>query len=511
MLNYTRTICQLRLVHFGKYSLNLVLLVLLSCSSTQAPEPLRPIDALPQWMKLPAANALLDQDGNFIAHPFFDLAPFAHQEDLSLNFYPVTPAGSKFSYQLHLLSGQLIRHKRFCALNDVWGKYTSTLDFPPYTTGIVPRVLDQSGLPQEIKVFGRPDFYLNLERRDVASYRVRIVGGIVHQSCKRHPCNGKNDWRGKLLLIGVDSLDSNLEQVKTLEELKKKVDWKKVIAFMQNENGRFVSEREQVPGFRTLGEVGSTRAFANALSKGKVFDFDEMKTLRNACLKLYDTVWEDAIATRESLSSQDGSKELEDFKNRLESTNFITLERTETTRKDIVTRNFASFFKDFSKNYMTQFHVCSRYVRPANLQVDADRHWFFVFMSLFVEMEKNGYIYLCKKRAWMENPLRNTNEYTYDPDEERRACRDKDLDHAFSSAILNLEGMAQFKLDHFKYLDYDSTYGGTHNKINWWVPVSGKMMGCNSKAEDEAPNPQEIFPSNVEWNDFGNLATKDTF
>jgi hypothetical protein len=132
-------------------------------------------------------------------------------------------------------------------------------------------------------------------------------------------------------------------------------------------------------------------------------------------------------------------------------------------------------------------------------------------MSLYVEMEKSGNIYLCKKRAWMENPLRNTNEYTYNPEEERRVCRDKDLDHAFDNAILKLEGLAQFKLDHFKYMEYDSSFGGTHNKVNWWVPVSGRMMGCNDPKLDESPNPQDIFPKDVDWKTFGDLATKDTF
>src|SRR5690606_24711374 len=125
----------------------------------------------------------------------------------------------------------------------------------------------------------------------------------------------------------------------------------------------------------------------------------------------------------------------------LEDNRIISDEQIVETKKEKRTYNFATFFRDFTKNNFNQFHVCTRYVRPSNLSVDSERHWFFVYLSLFVDIEKRGNIYLCRKRAWIENPLKNNNQYTYDAINERRSCRDRDLDLSFNNALLRIEGM----------------------------------------------------------------------
>ena len=57
--------------------------------------------------------------------------------------------------------------------------------------------------------------------------------------------------------------------------------------------------------------------------------------------------------------------------------------------------------------------------------------------------------------------------------------------------------------EHFAYLEYDNSHGGTHKKIHSWVYFSGKGQVCtNSRQSKEvlqSDRDRFIFPDDVKW------------
>ena len=85
---------------------------------------------------------------------------------------------------------------------DIWKNYRGVIFRPPYTEGVIPRVLDQLGKPQRIYVFGSEEYYKNQTR--VLANKVRVVGGVIEQFCTKAPCTKKNTWQSKMILLAVD-------------------------------------------------------------------------------------------------------------------------------------------------------------------------------------------------------------------------------------------------------------------------------------------------------------------
>ncbi len=475
-------------------------ILLISGCATKLSEKLTPIDALAQWMKLPERVSFRNSDGDHLVHPFFDLAPFPHTEDMSVNFFPLTPEGANFAYELDLHSGMRYRTFRYCAQNDVW-KNVGMIHRPPYTSGIIPRLLDQLGLAQEIKVFGRGDFYRQRPQDEARSFRVRIVGGLIVQYCPKYPCSNKGSWKGRLLYIAVDSEDSRFKDVHSLQELKKKVSWPQVEAMLQNERGRFSATKEDHPAYRLIGEVEAKRSMAYGFKRGHLFQFEEMKSLRENCLKLYDFLWETLSETREGITQRhSGPTEMEKFRERVGQSRFIKEEFASKTEKDKMTTDFASWFKVFQKKYGERFYTCSRFVRPSNINVDIQRHWTFAQLMMFSKMTKLGMTYVCRKRAWIENPRTIENNFLYDINEELRSCRDADLDRAFDAAKRMLSGRAQSRDEYYRYVEYDMREGGSHQKIYSWIFENGKDLGCSDKKQTESVEVTNLFPDDINWN-----------
>src|SRR5690606_6396478 len=116
-----------------------------------------------------------------------------HPKDNSINFFPLTAVGAGHTYGLDLVSGKRFRKHRLYRQRDIWEKYPLVVERPPYTEGLVPRLLDPAGLPQKILVFGRPKFYQELDLNSGRSFRVRVVGGLVEQYCSKYPCTGQQE------------------------------------------------------------------------------------------------------------------------------------------------------------------------------------------------------------------------------------------------------------------------------------------------------------------------------
>ncbi len=515
MLNYLKSLCQTLspLIKVGHRSFLFCMMgVLCNCSSDQhgSKEILRSIEALPYWFKLDERYVAQGPDGEYPVHPFYDLAPFAHPKELSVNFYVLTPVDSPYAYGLDLVSGQTYKTYTYCDQKDVWGKYGSTIRRPPYTQGIIPRLLDSWGGPQEILIFGREDFYKTMPTFPVRSHRARIVGGVIDQYCKKLPCTSRNVWDSHLVLVGVDPNDSKFDEVKDLEALKEKVDWPLVEAFIQNGRGRKVGKDLGQPAYRLAGEVNAEKAFRYAMKNGHYFEFEELKSLRQNCHKLYDYLWEAALLVRKNLAEKQKNEKLSTFVKKFQSTNVINEDREEETKQEKKTQTFSKFFTEFYKSYGERFYTCSKLVNYGNINNDQARHWFITYMEIYYRLERLGYFYSCEKKAWMDNPRKADNTWTYDPGVERGRCKDAALDVAFDSAITKLTVLKQGNEEHYRYIDYDNGEGGSHAKLHTWINVTGKEMQCTSKQETNIADEQaKVFPDDITWVDFAKRTDVD--
>ncbi|MBI2520634.1 MAG: hypothetical protein HYV97_09460 [Bdellovibrio sp.] len=509
MLNYLKSLCQTLSPFVIKgqkiFFILYLVLVVSNCSSDSKPvkEILRSIEALPQWFKVDERFVSMNSNGEYPVHPFYDLAPFAHPKELSLNFYVLTPVDSPHAYGLDLVSGQFYKMFSYCDQNDVWGKYGRKINRPPYTFGIIPRLLDSWGGPQEILVFGREDFYKTLPTAPVRSHRARVVGGIIDQYCKKIPCSGRNLWDSHVLLIGVDPNDPKYDEVKSIEDLKEIVDWPYVTAFIQNGRGRKQSKDLGSPAYRIAGEVQAEKAFRYAFKNGHYFEFDELKSLRQNCHKLYDYLWNGSLLVRKNITEQSKQEKLSTFVKRFEKSNVISQERDEETKMEKKTQTFNQFFTDFYKNYGDRFYTCGKLVNHSNISNDQARHWFITYMQIYFKLEKLGYFYNCSKKAWMDNPRKTDGTWTYDPLLDRGVCRDEALDMAFDAAITKLTVLKQGNEEHYRYMDYDNGDGGSHLKLHSWLNVSGKTLQCSSKSDAKlSEDRNKIFLDDVTWINF---------
>ena len=82
--------------------------------------------------------------------------------------------------------------------------------------------------------------------------------------------------------------DPFFKNVKTLEKLKKEVDWPEVKAFLENGDGVDLSTGRPLPAYRIVREFKGEGLLKSIISKGRFFSFDEITLLRDSCRKLYD-------------------------------------------------------------------------------------------------------------------------------------------------------------------------------------------------------------------------------
>jgi|GEM_PF-4600305 len=486
------------------------LLILAGCAGRETAERneiYRAINALPYWHKVDDRFVAKGPEGEIPLHPFFDLAPFVRFKDHTVNVYVINPARQESQYQMDLLTGKLFKERSLCPQKDVWGKYKSKIHLAPYSLGIIPRLLDPWGMPQQVLLFGREEFYKQNDPNVARSIRVKIVGGIIDQYCKKIPCTSRYAWDSHLLLVAVDPNDGKFSQVQNLQDLKSKIDWEEVMAFIQNGRGRKLVRDLGVATYRTVGEVSKEKAFNYALKTGHYFKFEEMKSLRTNCQKLYDYLWESSQMVRKQMGEKKKDEKLSNFIKKFEATNVVQADEFFETKQEIVTKDFVQFFNDFYKRFGDRFYTCSRLVPYSNINFEQNRHWFLTYMVLYYKLENMGYIYSCGKRSWLENPKKLDNTWTFDPAEERGRCTVEDLDRAFDNAVTKMATLQQANEEHYRYIDYDNRPAGTHQKIHSWVNVTGKSLKCevsdSEKSKWNALNDNmKIFLENVFWTDF---------
>ncbi|MBL7665894.1 MAG: hypothetical protein JNM93_12230 [Bacteriovoracaceae bacterium] len=399
-------------------------------------------------------------DNGVLPHYFFDPNPNVNVAQSSLNFIPVTPIDSKIRYNIDTLSGQIYSEIRYCAQDDVYKKFPGQVTTPPYTMGIVPRIINQVGEPQQIIVFGNDERYTKPE--DMNSSEVRVVGGIIEQVCLLGSCQNQKSWISQMTLVAVDAKDPDFQYIFDLVNLKNKVNWEKVKAFFLNGRGRNYIGDKAFPAFRYKGEIRADQAMLFIGSHGHEFHEDELKRMKLSCHKLYDHVWE-------------------------------KLGNPEST-------DFLKQFQLFAQKFTKEFQTCTRYVKYSNINTDYERHWFFTHIAAFMDLYKLGYYYNCDNGMWGSNPVDENGKNIYGVYKEVIRCNERKLDSAFPQAIFFLRNLQRFEKEYYRYITYDELPFGTHHKIYSFVKTSAKKLACESKEFEKINVSYDIFPEDISWN-----------
>lgn len=522
-MNYSYRYCQFEKIKIFIFLLIFPLIAtqLISCASHSDDEAPKnaPItfEAKPVWFNGPERFHYRNRNYDIETHAFFDLAPLESNERKELSYVLLTPKESEFGYDIDLKSGQLFKKYQYCPQNDVWKTYPEKIERPPYTEGFIPRLMDQFGRPMRVFIFGDKSFFVNDKKEVAFSQRARIVGGVVQQYCHSYPCAGREKWLSTMVMIGVVPFDPKMRDVNNIEELKKKVDWNAAKAFMENGYGRKLGPPRDEPVYRVISEVSTENAWKYGFEKGHLFQMPEMNTIRSSCYKLYDSIWIGAkrarIVTEESnINKQDiakRAKEIEELKN--DFTRMTVINDTYTNREEEKLEylekvqkkemNFGDFFKTIYFDYGDRLKTCFQYVRPANLVHDPERHWFFVYIESFLNVEQLGNFYMCSRKAWVENPIINNGKRTYNKNLLKN-CTGTELDLSFDSSITFLTGLKRSNREHYRFIEDDIGIGGSHQKIQSWVYLDGKKLSCEETFRT-ASEPL-IFPEDIRWSPFYN-------
>lgn len=460
------SICQLQ-----KFLLFSAVTILLgSCSSSKVEvKHEHEVDQkiLASWQKVPFRFTHLDKDDGHLTHPFFDIDPSLSKERRLVNFFITTPEESLFKYNFDLYSGKLYKDRNYCPVDDVWDNYKGDVYKPNFTQGIVPRVYNENKLPQKIIVFSNADKIVPFKLMPTSYDTARVVGSVILENCASYPCDLKSKWKASQILLAVNPRDPAYSGVNLLGELKKKVDWPLVKSILVNQDGVHQIGKKYMPAYRISKEFSIDETFKYFDKFSKFINMEEQVKFRDECFKLYDDVWE-------------------------------KFEKIRTEKYGQQTK-FLEFFKDFYNKNSDQFYQCQKLVRPANINENDKRLWFFSYLQAFTKLEKNGFYYSCAENAWAYNPKVDDNHYFVDQNKELKGCRARDFEKAFDHAINGMGLMKNQINKSYRFIEYDTQRGGSHQKIYGWVEDVGLKHACKNLNSAKKESSPEIFPQDVVW------------
>jgi hypothetical protein len=206
----------------------------------------------PFWFKTLKKFQLQSKSGDPQTHMFYDVLPRFEKNKNTLNFIVTTPEGSEYGNDIDLASGQLYVNHKYCPTKDSYNKTSKKIDKPPFTIGVIPRIMDQLNTPQKIIVFGDKEYYQEFYKTNY--FEARIIGAYIEQVCPVGSCLVAEDWLSRLVLIGVKPDSEKYSEVKNVNQIVKKVDWRQVEAFIENGQGTNLLAKNTFPGYR-MGSI----------------------------------------------------------------------------------------------------------------------------------------------------------------------------------------------------------------------------------------------------------------
>lgn len=441
--------------------------------------------AVPKWFQVNEKFALSKTYEGEPVHMFYDMNPDVDTDNLSINFIAVTPEESEVVYGLDLLSGQHYTKKLYCPQNDVWNSYKDLIYKPPFTMGVIPKVLDNLGGPQKIIVFGNKEYYLENFLNNV--HDARIIGGYIEQYCPKGACLKLDDWIKRLVLIGVQQGYSDYENVTSIEQLQKKTNWASVEAFIQNGQGKNKVASRYYPGYRIGAYFDAKKSFEYFKKNSVYLTNKKLLSIRNSCYMLYDKIW------NEVGKDSDFEKEIRKINSFDEREKYLANHKL--TKKSLF---YHRFKEHFAKEY-SAYNTCVKYIYPSNINYDSNRHWFFAYYSAIHYLNNLGYSFDCLRGIWVENSVRSDGKREINIRNQFRECSAKKIDTAFEKSVLYLNLLRKKELNSFRYVDYDRGSLGTHSKIYSWVKTENKVFECSKSSSTKFAQDLQSFPRDVKW------------
>lgn len=440
---------------------------------------------VPRWFTGPKEFSLQRSTGGEAAHMFYDISPDINLKQYSLNFIVTTPKGSPFSYLVDLASGQHVLERAFCIQDDIWKQYGGSIFKPPVTLGIVPKILDQIGEPQKIIVFGdKKKFSQNFTRN---YFDARVIGGFIEQVCPSGPCRKNKEWKSRIVLIGVQKDNEKFKGVKNVQELREKVDWPKVEAFVENGQGVNRIGENVFPAFR-MGALISSDQTLRYLDKNSVYlKNSKLLAMRKSCHKLYDHIW-----NKVGIDSEYES-ELKKLNLAIDRLKYI--KENKPTSDSLFFKRFKKSFGDYGKEYKT----CMKFIYPSNINHNSKRHWFFSYYTAIHLLNELNYSFDCNRNMWVRNTRTRSTKRITALENEFKGCSARKIDSAFEQAIPFLDSLRKKHFHSFRYVDYDGGGFGTHNKVYSWVLDNNKVLSCKEEADYPVQYVMETFPKDIRW------------
>lgn len=452
----------------------------------------------PRWFKTTDRFSLVDSKNQTLPNRFFDVSPFNDIKKKTMNIIVTTPEDSLYYNQLNISSGQLYVDKKFCPQTDEYKKLSGNVFRPPFSIGVVPRILDQLNKPQKVIVFGGKDYFKKYHLTHY--FDVRVVGGYIEQLCPRGGCLNADQWLSRLVLIAVQNGNKNYSQIQTLTDLKKIHDWDYVKAFIQNGLGKNKISDKFFASYRMGAEVSSGQAISFLEKNSTIFSLRKLQSMRLSCYKLYDYLWKDLSYIS---SSEKVAKTKEDIRKKA-----IEI-RNSKNRK----RQDKPFYRRFIKNFKRfgdQYTTCTKYIKPTNINKDPQRHWFFSYLTAFHKLHDLGFAYNCKGNSWQVNPFMAKGKRVITLAEEFASCSGTDIDKAMGSSIVMLNNLRSKRRKSYRYVDYDKGSTGTHHKVYSWVESDGKVNSCSDLSDSNFDLRKAIFPTDITWKKRGNSGKATT-
>jgi inorganic pyrophosphatase len=427
----------------------------------------------PKWYNIPLRFTLGEQDDKLAVHPFFDAQaylPEQKQADL-INYILTTPEDSSYKYSMDLFSGKIFRDRDYCAQKDIWDSYEGEIFKPNFSLGIIPQTYDQDQSPLQIMVYSSsPDRSFKFDPTPTKFATARILGSVTVEYCESYPCDSKEKWAPSQYIVGVNNDDPGFTSVQSINELKEKVDWNYSRAFLVNEGGVHSMGLKAYPAYRITKILNKDRTLIFLKDKAIKLNLAELTKWRETCFSLYDQIWTKA----EEIRNGDSADKPDEF---------------------------FQYFKEFYKTSSDDFYKCQKLIRPANINENSNRHWFFTFLLAVVNLEKNGFYYNCQEKSWAYNPKLDDQHFLNDHLKEMERCRAKYFEKMFDQAINGLGLVKNHHNKTFRYIEYDSGIGSTHQKLYSWTISPNRSYTCKQKTESR-DNEFENFPHDVVWDAF---------
>ena len=453
----------------------------------------------PRWFDTVERFKLVDNKKEIVPHRFWDVAPSIDLKKKTINAIITTPEASEYGFGLDLQSGQMYVSRKFCAQSDKTKKYTGTIKAPPFSIGVIPRILDQLNQPQKVIVFGGKDYFENYHRTHF--FDVRIVGAYIEQICPYGACMRKDQWLSRLVLVAVQNGHKKYKEVQNLGDLRNIVDWDYVRAFIENGFGSNKLADKFYPGFRMGAEVTAGQALSFMERNATIFSIKRLANMRMSCYKLYDYIWKDlSYISADEIVAKDKKAIREKA---------IKLNQSVGKQIAKVKPFYRRFIKNFKK-YHEQFKTCSKYIYPASINDSPERYWFFVYYSSFHHLHDLGYTFDCNGNKWTLNPYVGKNSRALNLKEQMINCSARDIDVAMEYAVKTLENIRKKNRKSYRYIDYDKGQAGTHSKIYSWVGTEAKIYSCNEKSDSEFILNKASFPQDIKWKKRGKEGKTDT-